>query len=202
MEPSPPTDLPLGLRERKKVKTRAAIQEHALRLFREQGYAQTTVEQIAAAAEVSPSTFFRYFPTKEDVVLFDATDPEMLDRFAAQPRELGIPEALRRTMHEVYDDFTPEETAREIERQRLVFTVPELRSRAISMFADTIDYLNDALAERMGRSPDDPAVRVFCGTLMGTIMGQYLAFGADEDLSALLSHIDEALVLLEKGMGS
>jgi transcriptional regulator GlxA family with amidase domain len=53
-----------GLRERKKTKTRAAIREHALRLFREQGYEATTVEQIAEAAEVSHSTFFRYFPTK------------------------------------------------------------------------------------------------------------------------------------------
>jgi AcrR family transcriptional regulator len=199
--PTPPTDLPLGLRERKKAKTRTAIQEHALRLFHERGYSRTTVEQIAAAAEVSPSTFFRYFPTKEDVVLFDATDVMILDKFQAQPTEIGILEGLRRTMHEVYDDFTPQETAREIERQKLVFAVPELRSRAISMFADTIDYLNDSMAERMGRSPDDPTVRVFCGALMGAIMGQYLAFGGD-DLHALLAHIDEALVLLEKGIGA
>ena len=72
-----------SLRERKKARTRASLREHALRLFREQGYQATTVEQIAAAAEVSPSTFFRYFPTKEDLVLQDDMDTRLLDAFAA-----------------------------------------------------------------------------------------------------------------------
>jgi AcrR family transcriptional regulator len=54
----------LGLRERKKAKTRATIRTEAFRLFRQQGFQATTVEQVAAAAEVSPATFFRYFPTK------------------------------------------------------------------------------------------------------------------------------------------
>src|SRR5438552_19010789 len=78
----------LGLRERKKAKTRAAIQRHALQLFREQGYEATTIEQIAQAAEFSPSTFFRYFRTKEDVALSDDLDPQFMSSFEAQPTQL------------------------------------------------------------------------------------------------------------------
>src|SRR3989440_9766897 len=64
----------LGLRERKKRRTRETIVAVATKLFVEQGYEATTTAQIADAAEVSPSTFFKYFPTKADVVfsLFDA----------------------------------------------------------------------------------------------------------------------------------
>ena len=75
----------LGLRERKKAGTRAAIQRHALRLFREQGYEATTVGQIAGAADISESTFFRYFPTKEDVVRWDEFDPLLVEAIWAQP---------------------------------------------------------------------------------------------------------------------
>jgi AcrR family transcriptional regulator len=74
--PSPSTTSPrLGLRERKKVKLRRSAQREALRLFAEQGYEATTVEEIADAADISTSTFYRYFPTQEDVVLDDEYDP-------------------------------------------------------------------------------------------------------------------------------
>src|SRR5215469_1430834 len=96
-----------SLRERKKARTRAAIREHALRLFRAQGYAATTVEQIAAAAEVSQSTFFRYFPTKEDVVLRDDFDERMLEAFSRQPASLSPVAALRAAIREALATLTP-----------------------------------------------------------------------------------------------
>ena len=91
---------PVGLRERKKARTRASIREHALRLFREQGYHATTVEQIAEAAEISPSTFFRYFPTKEDVVIQDDFDLIALESFERQPAELSVVAAFRAAVAE------------------------------------------------------------------------------------------------------
>src|SRR5580704_17255668 len=89
-----------GLRERKKARTRASLREHALRLFREQGYQATTVEQIAAAAEVSASTFFRYFPTKEDLVLQDDMDTRMVEALERQPAGLRPVAAVRATVRE------------------------------------------------------------------------------------------------------
>jgi len=65
MSPSADRSKP-GLRERKKAKTRATIQHEALALIRKQGYAATTVDQICDAAEISESTFFRYFPAKPE----------------------------------------------------------------------------------------------------------------------------------------
>src|ERR1700722_7152467 len=98
-------DRPCGLRERKKARTRAALREHALRLFGEQGYHATTVEQIAAAAEVSPSTFFRYFPTKEDLVLQDDMDPLLAEAIEHQPPELGVVAAVRASLRTVISNL-------------------------------------------------------------------------------------------------
>src|SRR5262249_28892086 len=98
-----------SLRERKKARTRDSIREHALRLFRDQGYQTTTVEQIAAAAEVSPSTFFRYFPTKEDVVLQDDMDIRLVEAFARQPGDLAPLPAVRAAVREAWASFTDTE---------------------------------------------------------------------------------------------
>jgi AcrR family transcriptional regulator len=156
-----------GLRERKKAKTHVAIQEAALRLFLEQGYEATTIEQIAEAAEVSPSTFFRYFPTKEDVVIHDALDPILFGSFAEQPAELNPIQALRASMTAVFGALPPDELALERERQDLILRVPELRARMLDDLAATIRGFAEALAARVGRSPDDLSVRAFAGAVLG-----------------------------------
>ena len=193
---SPPDIARPGLRERKKAKTRAAIQQHALRLFAEQGYDATTVEQIADAAEVSPSTFFRYFPTKEDVVLHDELDPRLIESLRAQPPELGPLAALRRTVREVFGGLTEAEAASELRRNALVRSVPELRARTLEQYVSGLDMLTDAFAERLGRRPDDVAVRALAGAVIGVGMAVILA-GEDE----FVERFDAHLAQLEAGFG-
>ncbi|MGH3258602.1 MAG: TetR family transcriptional regulator [Streptosporangiaceae bacterium] len=194
---------PDGLRERKKARTRASIREHALRLFREDGYQRTTVEKIAEAAEVSPSTFFRYFPTKEDVVLQDDMDVRMIEALEQQPPELGPVAAVRAATRQMFASYTAADMAVLRETTALTMTVPEIRARALDEFARTIGGVAEALAKRSGRPPDDLAVRTAAGAFIGVIMAITLPWEGWSEGTAFedsFGQIDEALALLEAGL--
>ena len=188
-----------GLRERKKAKTRAAIQRHALRLFREQGYEATTVEQIAAAAEVSPSTFFRYFPTKEDVVLYDPFDPVLIAAFEAQPPELTPMQAIREALHATFAAMSKEDMEEQWERGILILSNPDVRMHMLNDFLVTAQVLAELVAKRIGRRPDDLAVRTFVGGVIGALMAAFLA-GMSHSNADFVALMDESLHLLEAGL--
>jgi AcrR family transcriptional regulator len=194
---------PDGLRERKKARTRASIREHALRLFREQTYQGTTVEQIAAAAEVSPSTFFRYFPTKEDVVLQDDMDTRMIEALEQQPASLGPLTAVRRATQQVFASYTSADLDLIREITALTMTVPEVRARAMDEFARTISVVGEALAKRTGRPADDLAVRTTAGAIIGVIMSITMPWDGWSDrhtIEGTFERIEQALALLEAGL--
>ena len=193
---------PAGLRERKKAKTRAAIQEHALRLFRERGYAATTVEQIAEAAEVSPATFYRYFPTKEDVVLQDDLDLITMDALEAQPPGLAPLAAVRAAVALARSRFTAADRERFRETTALTLGVPEIRARALDEFARTLDTFAAALARRSGRQPGDVAVRAMAGAIFGVITAATLPALEDgpAEIDDLFAAIDAGLAQLEAGL--
>lgn len=92
------TERATGLRERKKQRTRRSIEDAALELIAEHGYDNTTVEEIAERAEVSTTTFFRYFTNKAEVLLAPQTDrlPQLAEAILACPVELSDLEAIRR----------------------------------------------------------------------------------------------------------
>ena len=189
----------VGLRERKKARTRAAIQRAALRLFREQGYQATTVEQIAAAADISPSTFFRYFPTKEAVVLQDEYDPMIIEAFKSVPPDLSPIAALRRAFGEVFAQLPEESLERARDRTELIRTVPELRSAMLEEFARNVQMIAELVAERVGRRPDDLAVRTLAGAMVGAVMAAMLSWveGSGKEFQELL---DSAMAQLEAGL--
>jgi AcrR family transcriptional regulator len=190
---------PTGLRERKKVRTRAAIQSHALRLFREQGYDATTVQQIIEEVEVSASTFFRYFPTKADVVLSDEFDPVIVAAFREQPRELSVIQALRAAFAQAFAQISDDDRAVQEDRMLLVLSVPELRAAMLDQFASAMGLLAEIIAERTGRSPTDVSVRTFAGAVVGAAMAAMFAI-ADDPSSDVAETIDQSMACLQDGL--
>jgi AcrR family transcriptional regulator len=205
--PGQPGTAKPGLRERKKARTRAAIREHAFRLFRDQGYDATTVEQIAEAAEVSPSTFFRYFPTKEDVVLQDDLDLLWLEAIQEQPPEMSPIAAMRAGVHAAFARMGEAEWAQMHEMTQLAMTVPAVRARMLAELARTTQALAEALAERTGRDPSDFAVRTLAGAVVGVAMSAYfgeaddlVAFDDQTQLATFADKFERGLTLLEAGL--
>ncbi len=190
----PDADHPLGLRERKKLKTRAAIRREAFRLIEENGWANTTVEQIAEAAEVSPSTFFRYFPSKESVLLADDMDPLLIEEFAKQPAELSPITAFRRAAEATFEAMSDDQWEFERTRQRLIFSIPELESAFYEEYRRTIRMTTEALGQRLGRDPDDFELKVFAGALAGAMMA------VADRIPMSVETIRRALDFLEAGL--
>jgi AcrR family transcriptional regulator len=198
-ELSIPGAAPPSLRERKKARTRAAIQRHALRLFHQQGSDANPVGQIAEAAEVSESTFFRYFPSKEDVVLWDDFDPRVIEVFRAQPPGTRPVQGLRVAIREVLGDLTHEQQLDLRERMDLMLAVPELRTNMLEQMEAPMRLFAQMLAERSGRRADDPAVRALAGAIMGVSIATMFAFAQDPGAD-MVQMLDEALGYLDAGL--
>ncbi|MFD1546759.1 TetR/AcrR family transcriptional regulator [Nonomuraea guangzhouensis] len=187
-----------GLRERKKAKTRALIQKEALRLFREQGYSETTVEQIAEAAEVAPSTVFRYFATKEELVFIDQFPP-FADALNAAPAELNPIRAVRVAMREVTAAQSAEEIAEGVERERLMLTVPELWAASLENITGTLRTMQEILARRAGRATSDPEIRNITGAIAGVMIAVWFDWVKNPVMDGP-AEVDKALAHLEAGL--
>ncbi|MFI0998988.1 TetR/AcrR family transcriptional regulator [Streptomyces galbus] len=189
---------PLGLRERKKIKTRTAIREATYALIEEQGYEATTIEQIAERAEVSPSTVFRYFPTKEDIVLTDEYDPLMLQELRSRPADEPWTDSVRYVVGRAVQMSDQDLEVTRL-RAHLMNQVPAVRARMLETMSVTGRMLAEAVAERAGLGTDDLEVRVYTMSLIGGLAETYQYWaegGMREDLHGLL---DRALTVLEQG---
>jgi AcrR family transcriptional regulator len=200
---SPPAAEPQpGLRERKKIKTRTAIREATYRLIEEQGYDTTTIEQIAEAAEVSPSTVFRYFPTKEDIVLTDEYDERLEQELRERPDDEPWFESLRHVLKKAIGIGTTEDPQVSRLRTRLMLEVPAVRSRMMESMSVTGRLLSRAIAERSGLDPDSLEVRVFAMSLIGGLMETSLYWAETGQRSDFAELVERTVNVLEHGLPS
>ncbi|HEU5470614.1 MAG TPA: TetR family transcriptional regulator [Actinophytocola sp.] len=179
-------------RERKKAATRQRLQEQALRLFVERGYEATTVEQIAAAAGVSHMTFFRYFPTKEDVVLSDSYDPLLVAAIRARPRSehpvVRIHAAVREGLAAIY----AADREALLVRVRLALSTPALRARLWENQFATRELFEGALEEGEPRL----RTRVLASVCLAALTTALEAWVAADGAAELPDLIDEAFGVL------
>ena len=191
-----------GLRERKKLKTKQRLREEAVRLFMLRGFDETTTEQIAEAAEVSPSTFFRYFPTKEAVLHSDGLDPLVVEGLRGQPLDKHPVRAVRDAIASTFVQMTSEEEQQFLAVYRLTTSTPALRGHLYQHMLESLDLFADTLAEWRGASRDDPAVRALVGAMVGVILQAVIEWADGAGNRHLRDLIDEYLARLEEGFST
>jgi AcrR family transcriptional regulator len=183
-------------RSRKKAATRRSIQEHALRLFATNGYDNTTVEDVAAAAGVSHMTFFRYFPRKENVVETREYDPMIEELIIARPPQESPMAAINAALSAWLARVLPTDRERILTRVQLVTSTPELRARAIIATDATRDLFARSLAQRSGHTHQDLVVTVHAAIAVAVFTAA-LEIWAQTDGGDLVAIIDASFRAVE-----
>ncbi len=195
----PETGVTAGLRERKKLKTKMAIQREAMRLFEARGYDATTIEQIAEAVEISPSTFFNYFPSKEDVVFTDPYDPLFISAFLARPSDEPVLVAIRHILNEGLGAVFERDRDVILARSRLIMSVPALRARVWEDLMRTRELFCAVVAERLGRDPGDYDLRVATMMMIAAMMEATMEWVRTDGTGDMLELINRSLDVVEAG---
>jgi AcrR family transcriptional regulator len=190
-----------GLRERKKLATRVALHEAALRLVAERGLEHVSVDAIAERADVSPRTFFNYFPSKDDAVL--GLDPAATDRMTAQylarPAGESPVQALRAVAAEQAAEMA-EETELWPLRLRVIESHPALLGRLAASFGQSERAMTAAIAVRTGTTPDDLYPQLLAGVSAAAIRSALHRWLATDFTASLPDLVDQAWDVLAAGL--
>jgi AcrR family transcriptional regulator len=194
-----------GLRERKKLATRTALTDSALRLSVEHGVESITVEQIAVDAGVSLRTFFNYFSSKEEaVVAGDAvTAGRIVSAFAGRPAEESVVEALQRALAETVPELVDRERMAEL---RVLRSTPSLLPHQLAAFGAHEQGLAKAVASRLGTDLDeDPYPLLVAATVLAALritVQRWLDAPETPGRAALRDLIKVAIAQLAEGFGT
>jgi AcrR family transcriptional regulator len=199
----------VGLRERKKQRTRQAIVEVGTDLFVRQGYQQTTLAQIAEAADVSPSTFFNYFRTKVDIVfcLFDAVIDSARRRIAERPEGEPAIKAIAAWLTEDLETVEQPYAGAIWRFPTIISSAPELLAEERLREAQLEDVLAAGFARDLGESPDGVRARVLAAIALRGMLEAWAAWfekhATDADLQlseALAAKAVYVMAALERGL--
>ncbi|MGW0860389.1 TetR/AcrR family transcriptional regulator [Streptomyces sp. NPDC002690] len=209
-------DRSMGLRERKKLRTRETISEVAIALFLEHGFDQVSVADVAAAAEVSKPTLFRYFPTKEDLVVQRFADHQDESAEVVRNRPAGVSpvDALHRHFLDGLEAGDPITGLSDHEGvlafHRLVYSTPGLVARSAQYLARAEEELARALTDTLGEESREVTPRLLAGQLVATqrilasVNWQRIVDGrsAAEVRPEAVADADHAFALLNRGIAA
>jgi len=167
---------------RRRVTSRADLEQVAFELFAANGFEQTTVEDIAAAAGIGRRTFFRYFPSKNDIPwgTFEVELESMRARLKACPRDVHLMDAIRVALVD-FNKVEPAQIPRHRRRMELILRVPALLAHSTLRFAAWRDVVAEFVGERTGQRPDSLAPQAIAHAILGVAVAAYEQWLDDED---------------------
>lgn len=192
-----------GLRERKKQRTRRTIEQAALELFETHGFDGTTIDDIAAAAEIAPRTFFHYFPSKEDVVVTDYALrlDAIVDILREGPGSQTPWRALRAAFLQVAADYESERHQL-LRRFRIISTTPSVSARGLQLQAEWEDAVSAAVSNWLEVDPSEAMEpRLLAGAALAAMRASLAHWLATGGHSPLPDHVSRCFDLMESGLG-
>lgn len=195
---------PLSLRARKKHRTRRTIERVALDLFDTHGFDGTTIDEIAAAADIAPRTFFHYFPSKEDVVLADYAMrlERIVGALKTSPGDQAPWLALRDAFLTVAADYESEQEQL-LRRFRIIASTPSVTARSLLLQAAWEDAITDAVSDWLGlEGTDDIRPRLIAGAALAAMRASLAHWLNDDGCTRLPDHIAYCFDLMHEGLGT
>lgn len=189
-----------GLRERKRLSAMRRIQTVALELFESHGFDAVTIEQIAEASEVSPSSVYRYFGSKEALVVWDEYDPAALSAIVAELEQHSPLEAIKRVVTTIVEEGLAADEERVRRRLRLSFEHPSIEAASTLQAYEMAGLIAGVIAKGGDRAPDDLDVQVFAHAFVGGVIGalrHWYASGFTTDIAVVM---ERPLLVLERGL--
>ena len=192
-------DVPGGQPGRRRVTSRAELEQVAFELFAANGFELTTVDDIAAAAGIGRRTFFRYFPSKNDVPWgrFEVELERMRARLKSCPRDVPLMDAIRVALVD-FNHVEPDQITWHRRRMELILRVPALLAHSTLRFASWREVIAEFAAERTGQRPDSLAPQAIAHAVLGVAVAAYEQWLDDEEaelgvlLDAAMRQLDAA----------